>query len=333
MCPASFSRIARLVSALLPFSSVSVFAQEPIVTPQQVVSAFEHNFGVHSGKRRNHSKGTCAIGEFIATPQAQNYSRSSLFSGQSLPVIARFSLPGGNPNVSDATKSARGLALEFSLPKGALHHMTMLNTPVFGAATPHTFYQHLLATQPDPITGKPDPDKIAAFHQSYPDSVAQAEFLAAHNPPISWANSSYYGIHTFKFINAKNETHLVRWQFIPEDGERNLSDDELTSLPTHFLTQRLTERLKQGPIQWTMQLTIGQSGDEENNPTIAWPSDRPTIKAGTLSITDIGNDSVCDKINFDPLVLSDGIAATDDPVLRFRSPAYAVSFGKRLTDR
>jgi len=31
-----------------------------------------------------------------------------------------------------------------------------------------------------------------------------------------------------------------------------------------------------------------------------------------------------------PLVMSDGIAPTDDPVLLFRSPSYALSFVKRL---
>jgi catalase len=31
--------------------------------------------------------------------------------------------------------------------------------------------------------------------------------------------------------------------------------------------------------------------------------------------------------------MSDGVAPTDDPVLLFRSPAYANSFSKRLTGR
>ncbi|HEY5809176.1 MAG TPA: hypothetical protein VIT67_14480 [Povalibacter sp.] len=39
----------------------------------------------------------------------------------------------------------------------------------------------------------------------------------------------------------------------------------------------------------------------------------------------------CEKINFDPLVMADGIQPTNDPVLLFRSPAYAISFGKRLS--
>jgi catalase len=31
--------------------------------------------------------------------------------------------------------------------------------------------------------------------------------------------------------------------------------------------------------------------------------------------------------------MADGIAPTNDPVLLFRSPAYAVSFGKRLSNQ
>ena len=41
----------------------------------------------------------------------------------------------------------------------------------------------------------------------------------------------------------------------------------------------------------------------------------------------------CEKINYDPLVMSDGIAPTNDPVLLFRSPSYAVSARRRLESR
>ena len=79
-------------------------------------------------------------------------------------------------------------------------------------------------------------------------------------------------------------------------------------------------------------VSIGKPGDPEDNPTLVWPDDRKLIKAGTLTISSAvpqkGAD--CEKINFDPLVMSDGIAPTNDPILLFRSPAYAVSFAKRL---
>ncbi|MBW4046843.1 MAG: catalase family peroxidase [Proteobacteria bacterium] len=211
--------------------------------------------------------------------------------------------------------------------------MTMLNTPVFGAATPQTFYDDIVSKKPDPATGKPDPEKIKALRASHPDSLPQPKYLAEHNPPPSWANSSYFGIHTFKFVNGAKKTTLVRWQFVPEDGDKQMTDAELKSSPPNFLQQRLLDRLKQGPVRWDMMLTIGKSGDPENNPTLLWPADRKTIKVGTLTITSASpqKGAPCEEIKFDPLVMADGIEPTNDPVLLFRSPAYSISFGKQLS--
>jgi catalase len=102
------------------------------------------------------------------------------------------------------------MALEFRLPNGSLQHMTMINTPMFFAAMPRTFLDKMIALKPDPATGKPNPEALKAFAASHSDSAGQATFLADHNPPPSYANSSYYGIHTFKFINRENQTTLVR---------------------------------------------------------------------------------------------------------------------------
>lgn len=227
------------------------------------------------------------------------------------------------------------MALEFKLPNGGLQHMTMLSTPMFGAASPQTFLDDIRARQPDPATGKPNPEKIKAFRAAHPDSLPQAEFLAKNNPPRSWANSSYFGIHTFKFIDRDQKVTPVRWRFVPRDGEKRLSDAELSSSPPDFLEQRLIERVKQGPVKWDMVLTIGAPGDPLDNPTQLWPADRKEITIGTLTLSTASAQpgAACEKINFDPLVMSDGIAPTNDPVLLFRSPAYAVSFGKRLSER
>ncbi|MDP1652939.1 MAG: catalase [Rhodocyclaceae bacterium] len=77
------------------------------------------------------------------------------------------------------------------------------------------------------------------------------------------------------------------------------------------------------------------SGDPEDDPTLAWPEGRKEIKVGTLSITSVMSQkgAACEPINYDPLVMAAGIAPTKDPVLQFRSPAYAVSFAKRLSNQ
>lgn len=299
----------------------------------QVVDAIEGAFGVNPGQRRNHIKGTCAVGEFVGSKEAAAYSRSKLFAGQPVPVVARFSLAGGNPKAPDTAKSPRGMALQFKVPGGQLHQMAMLNTPMFGAASPQTFLDLMQALKPDPATGKPDPGKLKTFKESHPDNVAQSQFLATSNPPASYASSSYWGIHTFKFIDKKGKATLVRWQFVPQDGEKRLSDEELKSAGANFLEAALISRTGQGPVRWDMMLSIGQPGDPEDNPTLAWPSERQQFKAGTLTIRSAmaQKGAACEPINFDPLVMADGIAPSSDPVLLFRSPAYAVSFGKRAS--
>jgi catalase len=324
--PCSF---AILLTLLVP----PAMADQAEVTAPQVVTAMEGVFGVNPGQRRNHIKGTCAVGEFVGSKDMMAYSRSALFSGKPVAVIARYSLSGGNPKAPDTAKSVRGMALQFKLPGGNLHHMTMLNTPMFGAARPQTFLDLMLAQQPDPATGKPDPEKMKAFKASHPDNLAQADYLASHNPPVSYGNSSYWGIHTFKFINQQNKTTLVRWRFAPKDGEKQLSDDELKTAGANFLEQALATRTQQGLVQWDMLVSIGEAGDPQDNPTLVWPENRKVIKAGTLSISAAmpQKGAPCEAINFDPLVMADGIAPTQDPILLFRSPAYAVSFGKRLS--
>jgi catalase len=307
-------------------------AAENEVTASQVVDALEGTYGVTPGQRRNHIKGTCAVGEFVGSKDAARYSHSALFSGKPVPVVARFSLAGGNPKLADTAKNPRGMALEFKLPHGQLHNMSMLSTPVFGAATPQTFLDLTLAMRPDPATGKPDPEKMKAFKAAHPDNLAQAQYLGSHNPPVSFANSSYFGIHTFKFINKQNKTTLVRWQFLPQDGEKQLSDEELKTFGPNFLEQALISRAQQSPVRWDMVVSIGEAGDPEDNPTLAWPDTRKKIKVGTLIIKAAmpQKGAECGPVNFDPMVMADGIAPTNDPILQFRSPAYAVSFAKRL---
>lgn len=329
--------ISRLhaLTGFLALASPLALAAEPAVSAPQMVQAIEDVFGVTPGQRRNHTKGSCVTGEFVGNPEVSKFSRSALFSGKAVPAIGRFSLSGGNPNAPDTARSGRGMALQFRLPDGQLHHMAMLNLPIFGAASPQSFLDLMIALKPDPATGKPNPEKIKAFKASHPDNLAQAQYLAGNNPPASYATSTYWGIHTFIMIDRQERTTPVRWRFVPQDGEQRLSDEELKSSPPNFLEPALLARVQKGPLRWDMLLTLGEPGDPQDNPTLAWPSERQEIKAGTLSITAATpqKGAPCEAINFDPLVMADGIAPSKDPVLHFRSPAYAVSFAKRASQQ
>src|SRR3546814_7286683 len=70
-----------------------------------------------------------------------------------------------------------------------------------------------------------------------------------------------------------------------------------------------------------MTITVAAPGDITNNATVAWPADRQSIEAGTLTITAAQPEErgACRDITFDPTILPDGIALSDDPLLAARS--------------
>src|SRR5208282_1189009 len=143
------TRLAFLIFAsatsTAPMLAMGAPTPDTEVNAPQMIDAFEGTFGVHPGERRNHIKGTCAAGEFVGSTDTAALSRSALFSGKSIPVVARFSLGGGSPEVPDAAPAPRGMALELHLPGGALQHITMIDAPIFAAATPDSFRDLLVA--------------------------------------------------------------------------------------------------------------------------------------------------------------------------------------------
>jgi catalase len=334
--PVAHVRLALLTVAATGWcTAVPVLAADSTTAPQ-MVEAFEGTFGVHIGQRRNHIKGTCAAGEFVGTTDAAALSSSALFSGKTIPVVARFSLGGGNPEVPDAAPAPRGMALEFRIPGGTLQHITMINAPIFAAASPGSFREALVAAKPDPKTGKPDPQKVQSYYATHPDSLALRDYSSKHSPTANYYQTTYFSVHTFKFVDAKGAEHPVRWRFVPRDGTKEMTAEEMKAAPRDFLEKNLLARTAQGPAVWDMIVYVGEPGDPQDNPTLAWPESRKHFKAGTLSITQATvqqKGQACEPINFDPLVMADGIRPTNDPILLFRSPSYAVSFGKRRSEQ
>ena len=321
-------------ASCFPLMALAESSGTPEVTAPQMIDAFEDTFGAHAGQRRNHIKGTCAAGEFVGKRDAAALSRSALFSGKAIPVVARFSLGGGSPAVPDAAPAPRGMALEFRLPGGNLQHITMIDAPIFAAASPASFRDFIVAVKPDPKTGQPDPEKIKAYFATHPDATALQQLASGHNPTTNYFQTTYFSVHTFKFVDAKNTEHPVRWRFVPRDGTKEMTAEEMKAAPHDFLEKNLIERTRKAPALWDMVVYVGEPGDPQDNPTLAWPETRKHFIAGTLSITQATPQQkgvACEPINFDPLIMADGIAPTNDPVLLFRSPAYAVSFAKRLS--
>ncbi|WP_081933863.1 catalase family peroxidase [Massilia sp. 9096] len=299
------------------------------LTPARVIDGFQADFGQHPGFRRNHAKGICVVGHFDGSGLASAYSSASVFQPLRVPVIGRFAVPGGNPAAPDTGSPVRSLALEFQLPGGEQWRTGMNNTPIFVVNTPKAFYENLLASRPDPATGKPDPARLKAFFDSHPESAPFRAWTKAHPGTSSLLNTAFYSINAFRFVDAHGQTHPVRWSLAPELPAAPLEPSQKAD--KNALQDDLLRRLAQGPARWHLQIQLAAPGDPEDDATRAWPADRPLVDAGVLTLEraiDQG-DGPCRDVNFDPTILPRGIQVSNDPLLAARSGAYSRSYNLR----
>ena len=171
------------------------------LTPARFADGFERVDGIFSGFRLNHAKGVCVTGSFDSNGRGTRLSRAVVFKAGRVRIIGRFSLAGGNPYIADAPEMVPGLGLLFKLSDGEEWRTAMINTPVFGVNTPQAFYDRLFAAQPDPKTGKPDPEKMTKFLESHPETVRATKIIQSHPVSSGFDNSTYYGLNAFWFVD------------------------------------------------------------------------------------------------------------------------------------
>jgi catalase len=296
------------------------------LTRESFLNAFRSVFGPHLGFRRNHAKGVVVTGHFDSNGNGSELSRAVIFRQGQTPVTGRFSLAGGNPNGADAAATARGLGLAFAFPDGTQWRSALLNLPVFPDNSAQGFYDRLLAGKVVPATGQPDPAAMAAFLAAHPESAAAMAVIKKHPPSPGFADSPFSSLITFYFVNDHGVRTPVRWSFVPQ--QQALAP---RSGGSNTLFDALIRQLRSGPLQWRLILTVGAPGDPTTDATLPWPSDRRTVDAGVLTLTDIQTEAAGNArdINFDPLVLPDGIEPSDDPLLNARSTVYAASYRAR----
>ncbi len=301
------------------------------LSPASMINTFEQVNGPHPGFRRNHAKGVCITGYFESNGNGVALSKASVFPAGPIPVIGRFALAGGQPYAADAAHTVRSMALLFKLPDGEEWRMGINNIPVFVVRSPQGFHDLLIASAADPATGKPAPARMSDFLTKYPEAAKAMQLVKANPVSTGFANSTFNSLNAFRFTNAQGVTVPVRWSmvsvqpFVPLDPALPASADK------NYLFDALIADIHQQPLQWRLIVTIGQPGDPTDDSTLPWPPDRLQVDVGTLTIDHIDSEdtSPARDINFDPLILPNGIAGSDDPLLSARSAAYSQSFTRR----
>jgi len=317
------------------FAYVGGWLTPHALSPGTMIDTFEKVNGEHPGFRRNHAKGVCVSGTFESNGAGVALSKASLFAPGSMPIVGRFALAGGMPFVADAPHTVRSLAVLFRQPNGEEWRMALINLPLFPVHTPQAFHDLLIASAPDPATGKPDPAKMKALLEKYPGTAKALPVIGAAPVSSGFDNATYNGLNAFRFTNASGATVPVRWGLVAVQPFAPIGTTDPGVADKNYLFDALIAAIHRQPLQWKLVVTVGEPGDPTDDASIPWPANRRTVELGTLTIDRIESEdtSPVRDINFDPLVLPDGISASDDPLLSARSAAYSQSFTRRESEK
>jgi catalase len=298
------------------------------LTAQDATDAANELYGRHPGYRALHAKGTLLKGTFTATPEASRLTRALHMQGEPVPVTVRVSNGGGNPRIPDFAPDVRGFAVKFYLPDGSRTDIVAQTSPRFPFHGPEPFVELLRAQRRPAVVWK-----FPLFLARHPEAIPSLpSFVASTMPPTSYAACSYYAIHAYRFIDAEGGSRYVRYTILPETPEPRLKPWEARRRGRDYLQKEIRERIMRAPVRFTLELQLAAGGDEVDDPSAVWPRDRERVTAGTFELTALDTDRETgdDVLVFDPGRVADGIECSNDPVLRYRPPAYSESIARRM---
>ena len=237
--------------------------------------------------RASFAKGRCVRGTYVPSDRAAEITKSRSFTKPSR-VLARFSVGGGNPKVADTDKLVlRG----FSFRLGDDDHRSDIlvqSAPVHFARTLDQMLAFLKARIPGP-DGKPDMKKVRAFSAANPETLHQANYIAARPLPGSFAGTTYWGVHAFPATNSKGETRFIKFKVAPVGGDVTLTEDEAKAKSADFLHDDLENRIAAGDVRFNVMALLDRPGDPVMDVTIRWPDEdsREAVRLGTIVITGV----------------------------------------------
>ena len=294
-------------------------------SPLDMVNGLHTAFGEHHA-RAVHTKGLMLEGSFTPSPGAADLTNEPIFAGDPLPVIARFSLFAGLPDLPDNDDGASpvGFALKIK-EKGAVDFDVVSNQhPDFIAATSDEFLAFLRAAG---AAGKGDKAPMGAFLASHPHAQ---QFLGSLTYPVSYAQATYFGINAFRFTNSKGASTFVRYRFVPHAEAKYLTSEERKARGPTYLGDEIAKRIAGEPVVFDWFAQIAERGDRIEDPSVAWPENRRMVKLGTVTLNKlVADQEAAQRTNlFLPGQPHVGVEPAD-PMLVLRNTAYPISLGQR----
>jgi catalase len=230
---------------------------------REKITHFDHE---RIPERIVHARGSAAHGFFECYAPLTKYTRASLFAeaGKRTPVFVRFSTVAGERGSADTVRDVRGFAVKFYTDEGNWD-LVGNNIPVFFIQDAMKFPDLVHALKPEPHFAMPQAssahDTFWDFVSLMPESVhMQLWVMSDRAIPRSYRMMQGFGVHTFRFVNAQNESVFVKFHWSPVAGTHSLDWDEavkISGADADFHRRDLWEAIEAGAYpEWELGVQI-----------------------------------------------------------------------------
>ncbi|TBZ22426.1 catalase [Rhizobium leguminosarum] len=296
-----------------------------------------------------HARGYGAHGYFETYESLATYTRADLFQrpGEKTPAFVRFSTVAGSKGSFDLARDVRGFAVKIYTQQG--------NWDLVGNNIPVFFIQDAIKF-PDVIHSvKPEPDKefpqAQSAHDNFwdfitltPESMHMIMWVMSDRAiPRSFRFMEGFGVHTFRFVNAADESTFVKFHWKPKLGLQSVAWNEAVKIngaDPDFHRRDLWQAIQSGNFpEWELCVQLFDQDFADTfdfdilDPTKIIPEEILPVKPIGRLVLDRMPDNFfaeTEQVAFMTQNVPPGIDFSNDPLLQGRNFSYLDTQLKRL---
>ena len=313
---------------------------------REKITSFDHE---RIPERIVHARGSGAHGYFELYESQEKYSKAGIFTDnkRKTPIFVRFSTVAGSKGSPDLARDVRGFAVKFYTEEGTWD-LVGNNMPIFFIQDAMKFPDLIHSVKPEPNNEIP---QAASAHDTFYDFVSLTpETLHNHiwamsdrALPRSLRMMEGFGIHTYRLINKKGESHFVKFHWKPVLGVHSVTWEEAVKIngaDPDFHRRDLWNAIEAGQFpEWELGFQIIPEKDEHKfefdllDATKLIPEEIvPVTLVGKMTLNRNPDNffAETEQVAFLPGNIVPGIDFSNDPLLQGRIFSYRDTQTSRL---
>lgn len=296
-----------------------------------------------------HARGYGAHGYFETYESLANYTKADLFQrpGEKTEAFVRFSTVAGNKGSADLARDVRGFAVKLYTQEGNWD-LVGNNIPVFFIQDAIKFPDLIHAAKQEPDRAFPQAqtahDTFWDFISLTPESMNMVMWIMSDRTiPRSFRFMEGFGVHTFRFVNAKDESTFVKFHWKPKLGLQSVAWNEAVKIngaDPDFHRRDLWQSIQSGNFpEWELQVQLFDQEFADSfdfdvlDPTKIIPEEiLAPVAIGRLVLDRMPDNffAETEQVAFMTQNVPPGIDFSNDPLLQGRNFSYLDTQLKRL---